>query len=269
MNSIARTTFAFAALSGLTLLAACGGGSGGGEDDATSATRVAASTRSTAAGIYRGSVAGTSPVDLQMVVLDTGEVWTLYGRETASQFLVTGFLQGTSTWSAGGFSTTDLRDYFGLGTGKELLGMSASYDAAGRSLRGSLSSREGWGSFSGGAVAGSLYVYNTPALLSTVQGQWTLAHGLGITTALTVAADGTLSALTSAGCSYTGRLVPRASGVNVFDATATFGPAPCTAPGEAVTGIAVAYPLANGTTQLTLALRNASRTVGTAGTGVR
>lgn len=267
-HTAGRTTLTLVAASAAALVTACGGG-GSDNDAAGSSSTAASTTRNTAAGIYRGSISGSTPVDVQMIVLDNGEVWSLYGTQTASQFLLAGFLNGSSNWSATGFNSTDLRDYFGLGTGNALLGMSATYDATGRNLRGSFSSRDGWASFTSGALAGSLYVYNTPALLSTVQGAWTLNNALGVTTALTVAADGTLTALTSAGCSYTGKLTPRASGVNVFDATATFGAAPCALPAEALTGIAVAYPLSNGTTQLILALRNAARTVGTAGTGVR
>jgi hypothetical protein len=83
-----------------------------------------------------------------------------------------------------------------------------------------------------------------------------------------VASNGAFPA-SSGGCSYTGTVAPRASGKNVFSVSMTFGAAPCALAGQTATGMAVAYPLSNGQTQLVVAAVDASRSYGAAAFGTR
>jgi hypothetical protein len=64
-------------------------------------------------------------------------------------------------------------------------------------------------------------------------------------------------------------VTPRASGKNVFNLELRFGPAPCELPGQNATGIAVAYPLASGQTQLLVTAVDGTRAYGAAAFGVR
>jgi hypothetical protein len=57
-------------------------------------------------------------------------------------------------------------------------------------------------------------------------------------TQLTVAADGYAAGTTSSGCIFKGKVAPHA-GVNAYDVSVTFGPAPCPNPNATVSGNAV------------------------------
>jgi hypothetical protein len=86
----------------------------------------------------------------------------------------------------------------------------------------------------------------------------------GETATLTVASNGAIAGISSLGCSFTGTITPRPSGKNVFNTTLTFGGAPCALPGQSASGIALAYPLANGMTQLLAGAATASGSTATA-----
>ncbi|RJG14558.1 FKBP-type peptidyl-prolyl cis-trans isomerase [Massilia cavernae] len=106
------------------------------------------------------------------------------------------------------------------------------------------------------------YVYNTPARLSEVAGSYRMSGTLGVHNT-TIAADGSFNASLGA-CNYSGRLTPRASGKNVFDASWTFGAGTCPLSGQTGTGVALSYiPVAGGTRLVTIAVTNAARTTGT------
>ena len=66
-----------------------------------------------------------------------------------------------------------------------------------------------------------------------------------------------------------GAIWPYDGANNVFNLTVTFRGPPCAMPNQTVTGIAVAYPLSTGQTQIIAAATNFSRTVGIAVFGIR
>ena len=237
------------------LLAACGGG--GSSDTPTGS----------AEGIYGGALTGSTSSAFQMLVLENDEVWTMYGTQTATEFSVAGFLQGQGQSNNGTYTSSNLRDF---GFNPALSGTAtATYNSSSKTISGTATFPGAAVGFSGGPISGSLYNYNTAATVSTVAGSWALTSlsGEGIT--LNVASDGTYMASSSLGCSFTGTLVPRASGKNVFNVSFSFGPSPCALPNQAASGVAVAYPLANGRTQLIVAGANSARTIGTAASGTR
>lgn len=237
------------------LLAACGGG---GSSDTPAGS---------AEGVYGGALTGSTSSAFQMLVLENDEVWTMYGTKTATDFLVAGFLQGQGLSNNGTYTSSNLRDF---GFNPALSGTAtATYNSSSKTISGTATFPRAAVGFSGGPISGSLYNYNTAATVSTVAGSWALTSlsGEGIT--LNVASGGTYTASSSGGCSFTGTLVPRASGKNVFNVSFSFGASPCALPNQAASGIAVAYPLANGRTQLIVAGANAARTIGTAAFGTR
>lgn len=238
-------------------LTACGGG---GDDPAPVST-------DRPEGVFGGKLTGSTSSDFQMLVLENGELWSLYGVETPTTFGVAGFVQGTIGATGTSFSSSNARDY---GFVPALVGSAAgTFNKAAGTISGTVSAGPQSVSFTGGPIAGSLYNYNSPASIAAVSGSWTLDSLAGDTIFLTVQGNGNLSATTTSGCNFTGAVTPRASGKNVFDAAVTFGPSPCALPNQSASGIAVAYPISGGQTQLLVALQDSTRMVGTAAFGVR
>lgn len=238
----------------LAVVAACGGG--GSSDPGPSAE-----------GVYGGTLTGSSSRNFQMIVLENDEFWAMYGTQTSTAFFVSGFLQGQGASSSGSFTSSNVRDF---GFNPALAGTaSATYDATAKTITGSVSATAGTVTFSGGPIPGSLYNYGAAASLATIVGTWSLTTLTGETVALTVASGGSFTARSSLGCNFSGSMAPRPSGKNVFNVALTFGASPCFLANQAASGIALAYPLASGRTQLLFAGTNGARTVGTAAFGTR
>jgi len=180
--------------------------------------------------------------------------------------LVAGFGQGTGTSDNGTFTSTNFRDFSEV---PAVAGrVDATYNRSTPSISGSVTVAGSSVGFSGGAIAGSLYNYDTPASIATISGTWNLTDLASETVSLSIAPTGAFTAV-SAGCVFTGSVTPRPSGKNVFNVSLTFGSAPCVLAGQSAMGIAVAYPLATGGTQLIVAAVNGARTQGAAAIGVR
>lgn len=238
------------------LVAGCGGGGDSGT-----------STGPSAEGVYGGTLTGSTSSAFQLLVLENGDFWSMYGTSTPTTFFVAGFVQGTGTSNNGSFTSSNAKDF---GFSPALAGtISATYNATTPSISGTVSATGGTVTFNGGAIAGSLYNYNTAAMVSTISGAWSLTELDGSSLALTVATNGAFTARSSDGCNFSGTVTPRSSGKNVFNVALTFGAAPCGLPGQAATGIAVAYPLSSGRTQLIVAAVDGTRNFGAAAFGTR
>ena len=254
------------ALVGVALLATVLGGCGGG-GNSSAADPLDGTTTARAEGFYRGGQNGSASRNFQLLVLENDEFWSLYGDDTASQFLVRGFIQGAGT-SSNGSLTGDARDF---GAAPPVSGpLVASYRPHGRML-GTVSSAEGVVFFQGTGVdaTNSTYDYDTPASLGDITGRWSLNGLDGTVTDATIGASGAIQASTS-GCTLTGAIAPRPSGKNVFDVSVTMGVAPCSSPGTTFRGIALSYLLqGTNTRQLLVAGVDANRTSGAAFFGSR
>jgi len=260
MNELNRISRALASVAALVALGACGGGGG---DPAPST----APSNATAEGVYGGTLAGSTSTGFRLLVLENGQYWALYGDTVANAFLVDGFIQGTGTSSNGSFTSADAKDF---GVFPAVSGtVSATYDAQAKTISGTATSQAGSATFSGGPIPGSTYIYDSPAALSTIAGAWTLTTLAGESVSLNVGSNGAFTALIGGNCSATGTVTPRPSGKNVFNVAMTLGPAPCDLPGQSASGVALAYPLASGQTQLIVAVVDGTRTAGTATFGVR
>lgn len=137
----------------------------------------------------------------------------MYGTQPSTLFYVANFVQGTGTSNNGTFTSSNARD-FGFVPAMPAT-VNATYNASTPSISGTISATAGTVSFSGGAIPGSLYNYNTPASLSTVSGAWTLTEPTGERLALNVNAGGAFSAASSSGCNFSGTVTPRPSGKNL------------------------------------------------------
>lgn len=240
-------------------LAACGGGGDEGTTPNTSALPE---------GVYGGSITGSPSPSFELLVLENGDLWSLYGTRSLSSFSVAGFVQGSTTSGGSSFSSVNARDYgfapVAAGTA------SGTFNAAARTISGSVTAGGQTVSFSGGPIPGSLYNYDAPASVAAVAGNWTLGTTLtGDTVFLNIQSNGSFSATSVSGCTFTGSVAPRASGKNVLNVSLTFGPSPCALPSQTATGIALSYPLSTGSTQLGVAVQNSARTLGIAAFGTR
>ena len=242
-----------------TLLAGCGGGGG----SSTNQTPVSV-VPSRAEGAYSGTI--SNGLEHSTVVLENDDYYAIYGKTLDGVFRISGFLQGSGKSLNGGFSSTDLKDFYY--TGAALSGsLSASYQP-GVSLNGTIVDNGASFTFTGTAINPASYNYNTAATLANVVGTWTISDLAGVTAALTVSANGAFTT-SSGGCISTGTVTPRSSGKNVFDVNLTFGAAPCNFAGQSAHGIALEYILAGGKRQLMVAVENASRSNGTVYFGAR
>ena len=79
-------SLSLALVAGLTL-SACGGG--GGDGDAPAITPPPAVNQ----GVYEGTTSNGSAPDFQMLVLEDGAVWAIYGNQVGGTFFVEGFVK--------------------------------------------------------------------------------------------------------------------------------------------------------------------------------
>lgn len=219
--------------------------------------------------MYGGTLAGSNfSSDFEALVLDNGDFWAIYGEQTASGFLVAGFVQGHGSSNNGSFNSPDTKD-FGFAPALPAT-TAATYNPEAKTIAGSLAYSGQTVGFSGGPIAGSQYVYNKVATLSEITGSWTVIDTLvGDPVALTVGLNGNFTGNSAAGCSMSGSISAHPSGKNVFTVSLSFGPSPCLLANQAATGIAITYPLQSGQTQLIVAGFDPTRMYGTAIFGVR
>jgi hypothetical protein len=254
-----RASILVAAIIYGSMVTGCGGGSSG----ASPATAPAVVT---AEGVYAGTVTGGQVHNT--LVLENDQIYVVYGTSVGGKIVAQGFLQGNGRSSGGTYTATDVREYRPNTAASSNFSLSATY-AKDASFNG-ITSNGGvtTSTFTGGPIQNSLYNYSAAASLANITGAWLLTGLDGAPVSLTISANGSFTG-SSFGCAFSGALTPRASGKNVFNATATFGAAPCLIPGQSVTGIALEYPLVGGTRQLIIAGIDASRNNGTALIGAR
>lgn len=246
-------------LSALAALAACGGG--GGDSNSSS------SSSPTAEGAYAGTLTGGTSNAFEMVVLEDGSYWALYGQQSNGALYVNGFVQGSGTSANGNFSSANARDF---GFVPSVAGTVSATYVAGTSISGTVTATGvGAVSFSGTTAAIAPYVYNQPASLAGVAGNWNMSLLTGETAAIVVNSSGAFTGVSSLGCQFSGSLVPRASGKNVFNVSLTFGGSPCALPNQVGTGVAVNSAVSGGASQLIVLVTDGSRTYGTGAFGVR
>lgn len=247
----------------MTLLA-CGG-----DGASSSPTTTTTTSFGSPEGVYAGTTSSTTSPNFQMLVLENNDVWTLYGTQSSSQFLVRGFIQAIGNASGGNYASTVANDFSAsgvVGNGA----VSATYNNTAGTISGAASiTGSGSVSFSGGPISSSTYNYNTAALISSIQGAWSLSAITGESLSINIASTGSFTALSGLGCNFSGTISPRSSGKNVFNVAMTFGSSPCALPGQSATGIALSYPVTGGRNQLLIAGFNTTRTAGTAAFGIR
>lgn len=183
------------------------GGGGGGSDSAV--------------GRYQGtSDTGRS---VSTLVLESGQVWVLYGQ-SGNASLLGGAQQGTYSAEDGEIDAPDLADFNAL-TGSVRRGTLAGTYVSERSIAASVVIAGDAATIAGTYDADS----DTPADLADAAGSYegVLAAVDGSDTAsLTVAANGTLTGASTGGCTITGTLLP-ATSARAFTLSATLSGGAC------------------------------------------
>jgi hypothetical protein len=220
-----------------------------------------------AEGVYAGTLTGGASTAFQAVVLENDALWIVFGTQIAAGFLPSGFALGPGTSRNGSYTASSL---VAFGAAAPLPATAnATYSAADATFTGTIASAASTATLTSGSFPSTSYTYQTPAALAVLAGSWVLTNESGEPIGMFVAIGGSFEASTAAGCNFSGTFTPRASGKNIYDVSMSFATRNCTIPGQNVTGIALAYPLANGKTQLILAASNPDRTAGTIAAGTR
>jgi hypothetical protein len=219
-------------------------------------------------GLYQGTSSNTSLPEIQLLALENGIMWGIYGRTVNGTFLVAGVLNSNGAANNGSYAATDLRDYFY--TGMTYAGtVSASYTAAG-TWNGTAIFPTSTVSFTTQKVSSSSYNYDTQAQLSAIAGSWSGTDLSGDPATVVISSTGAVSG-NAQGCLFTGTAAPRPTGKNVFDVTITFANSQlCSLPGGSASGIGVTYPIAGTTrSQFLVAVQTPNRTLGDAFIAIR
>jgi hypothetical protein len=184
-------------------------------------------------GAYTGTISGSAVATAgSFLLLETGEIWGVYGYPVGNTLSVTGFFYGVGSLGTDTITAASIKDF---GTSPPLTGSTtATYSN---------------GTLTGGATIGSRQIsfiatgtnewnYDTPASIADIQGVWSFTTAPQVLSTATIAADGTFAGV-DRGCSYSGLVSPRPSGKNVFNIVTNFGPAPCLDANSSASGIGV------------------------------
>lgn len=231
----------------ILLSVSCGGG--GGEDSSPSA-------KTSAQGFWEGTSANKT---ITGVVLDNGTYYVIYSPAGS------GYIHGTGTSDNGSFTSDNARIFNFQDSRIYSATIDASYTEK-QSFSGVISLSE-TNSSSFSASYNSRYE-DTPSL-SALAGTFA---GIGVSLsgreniALTISSDGAVTGIGGVtGCRATGSVSPHPNG-NIYDLSLTFGGAPCTRPGETLTGIV--YYQSSSRTGIAAA-QNSTRTEGFLFSGVK
>ena len=202
-------------------LSACGGGG----------SSSAGFTPTAAAGLYE-STGGSTPA-FEVLVLDSGRIYAIYGMNPTTPVPAGGVIVGDASTSAGAFTVGSVHD-FKLSAHTLSTGTASGSFVAKTSIAGTVA-------YAGGTTASFGGTYNVGyeqaaslAQLAGTYGGETADLGATQAAAVTVNPAGLIAGTSTGGCSYAGVASPHASG-NVFDVTMTFQSG-CTESGNTLRG---------------------------------
>lgn len=239
-------------------LASCGGGSGSnGSNNNSTGTNT---TPGQAQGVYEGTT--STGLTFDAIVLPSDTFYAIYGSVSGNVLFVCGMATGQGTSNNGKYTATENDfDYCGGSLLTVSGNVSASY-TPGSTLSGSLTEGANSETFSGTVPSASLFNYTTAASLSAISGSWSGTLTDGETATVNIDSLGNASGSSSAGCLFSGTIVPDSTNKNFFDVSLTFGSSPCALPNQKATGIVVDYLLSDGVTRQFLAAVNSGSSAG-------
>lgn len=216
-------------------------------------------TNSPIEGVYEGIT--KDGLDTLSLVLENNQFWSMYIDQNNS----IGLLQGQFSTNDGACSSGNLRDFgiYPVASGSVM----CVYNP-GISVFGDMTFQGRESTFLSSIVSTDEFDYQTPASIPDIEGDWTIVGSDGSIASLAISGSGSFSGHASNGCNFNGQFTPRASGKNVFDMTATFGPSPCALPNSSISGFAVDVDYES-QKMLMLGGVNPSRTAGGVYVGIR
>lgn len=208
----------------------CGGGGGG------STQQSQPPQSSSAEGMWNGSSNGRA---ITAFVLDDGTYYAIYSEPYSST--ISGIIQGSGNSSNGSYTTTNAMDYyFGYNSDISSATITANYVT--------MQSFNGTVRWPNNDTASFNATYDTrydatpslAALAGSYSGSIKVGNSIigaaSDSATITVASNGTISGVTTTGCSYSGTVSPRSHG-NVFNINITMGGSPCAFPGQSLNGM--------------------------------
>ena len=218
------------------------------------------STPGQAQGVYVGTT--STGLAFDGIVLPNDKFYAIYGTTSGNLFFVCGLTTGQGTSSSGKYTANDTDfDYCGGSLITSSGTVSATY-TQGTSLNGTLTEGTNNETFSGSAPASSQFNYNSAATLSSVTGSWNGSLTDGESASITVNSAGSLTGISSTGCTFSATLTPDSSGKNFFNISLTFGASPCLLANQSATGVGVNYLLSDGVTSQLIAAVNSGTSFG-------
>ena len=209
-----------------------------------------------AEGFWTGTT--SSGFQVNLLVLENNEFWTIGGQQSGNTFTVYSFSNGGIV-SNGANGYTYFKQYnpnystvlgYGVGTIVANTSISATqYTGTDPATKVTFA-----------PLPNSNYNYNKSADINEIVGSWSGTFLNGYASNVSISSSGNIVG-TVATCSYTGTLKARASGKNVFDFTITNG-AGCSVNGLVQSGIAITYITNTGKRQLLAAGIDSTKTIG-------
>ena len=250
-----RTPHALVLLTLSLLLAACGGTTGGGGSDPPPVVNAIAE------GAWSGTASGNS---FDMLVLENGDMYAMYGNSASGSFQALGFIQGASSVSGHTLQVPVLTEFHFDNTAVvRATGSLSATVISGVSLIGSSNSTaSAVPTFSATPTHATYsgYQYTTPAAVSDIAGAWS-GYFLDQTQTLFSIDPAGVLAGSNGTCTFTGSVTPRPSNKNVFSVQLNPGPL-CTAANVSTQGIAISYVQPDGKRRLLAATLDASKALG-------
>jgi hypothetical protein len=195
------------------------------------------STTLPSGGVYKGTLKGSS-ADVTLLTLFDGSAYLFYGGPGSTGLAGVAVAANGAQTSDGRFSSNAALDYR-VGTAPAVPVVFMTNFAQAPAVSGAIVDKDGSPNLA--------YTASAAPMLDAKAGP-TRAEGLyngrgmslgGATDArITIALDGYAAGTMSSGCMFQGNISPR-TGVNAYDVSLTFGPAPCTQPGATMKGNAV------------------------------
>lgn len=217
-----------------------------------------ASSTQSAEGLWSGTT--STGYELNSLVLENNEFWTIVGKTIGDVFYVFGFSNGAASVNANSYSSF-FREYTAT---TSVLGYGTGTVTTNTKISGTVTTTSGNTTqnttISMTPPSASLYDYNKNANINEVVGNWTGSFLSGYSGTVQVLSNGQVTGITN-GCNFSGSFSPRSSGKNAFDFSLVNGSG-CFIPGYKSSGIAISYITSSGKRQLIAASTNDTKTQG-------
>jgi hypothetical protein len=188
-------------------------------------------------GVYKGALKGSNTYATLLMLFD-GSAYLFYGAPGGANLSGVVVAANGTQRSDGRYSSASALDYRIGSAPAAPVTLMAGFASA-PAVSGAVVNKDGSPNLAFNASAASML--DVAPSLANAGGLYSgrgMSLGGATDTRITVASDGYAAGTTSSGCIFKGQVAPHA-GVNAYDVSVTFGPAPCPNPNATVSGNAV------------------------------